>query len=261
MIEHRGISPLATGCWIACYRVEGDPATAAAGRCRRRWRRPSTNTSPYQRGEIDPGPRRRPAPPVAQAVGSALASSSQGRQSLLRRAERFRHGRQHHSAAGGANAFGHGGGHWLPPPARMLAGGQELHRQRAFLRQLQVDPGRTEVDQVAGGVDAGSSRSSLELLELLSVVTRSSARRWPTATNSASASTPLFVLRAIGDHVEFTTPTAPRIRSLLISRRKNWVAPSLRQLREALLQLRELTSGSRQPRATGFSSGRSWGCR
>src|SRR3546814_8421537 len=53
---------------------------------------------------------------------------------------------------------------------RLLARGHELHARRALLRQLQVDPRRREVDQLAGAVDGQVHRVLLaELLQLLRV--------------------------------------------------------------------------------------------
>src|SRR5690606_29632259 len=54
---------------------------------------------------------------------------------------------------------------------RLLARGQEPHRRRAFLGQLQVDPGGREVDQFAGGVDGQVHRVLVaEFLELALVL-------------------------------------------------------------------------------------------
>src|SRR3546814_2652595 len=64
------------------------------------------------------------------------------------------------SRRSGASARGH--------HVRLLARGHELHARRALLRQLQVDPRRREVDQLAGAVDGQVHRVLLaQLLQLL----------------------------------------------------------------------------------------------
>ena len=61
----------------------------------------------------------------------------------------------------------------------------------AFLRQLQVDPRRREVDQLAGGVEREVHRVLVaELLELLRVVAADPARGRDAAPCSKLQSTP-----------------------------------------------------------------------
>mgnify|MGYP006170205987 CR=1 FL=1 len=85
---------------------------------------------------------------------------------------------------------------------RCLAGGREAHVRRAFLRQLQVDPRRRQVDQLAGGVQRQVHRVLVaELLQLLRVVAADPARRGHADVLERRIHA-VLVLQPVGHHVE-----------------------------------------------------------
>ena len=141
---------------------------------------------------------------------------------------------------------------------RVLARGQEFHGGRAFLRQLQVDARRREVDQFAGGVEREVHRVLLaELLELLRVVAADPARGGdaaPARTRRRRRTRP-----SAGRRPRRTAACRPRRGSgrCDISGRKNCVAPSSDNCARPFCSCLSL-SGSRR-RARRNSSGAKFG--
>ncbi|KAG1441278.1 hypothetical protein G6F57_018752 [Rhizopus arrhizus] len=85
---------------------------------------------------------------------------------------------------------------------RRFAGGREAHIRRTFLRQLQVDPGRRQVDQVAGRVQRQVQRVLLAELFQLLLVAAVDPTRGGHADRLEGGFHAVLVLQAIGGHVE-----------------------------------------------------------
>src|SRR5690606_30332922 len=123
---------------------------------------------------------------------------------------------------------------------RVLARGQELDRGRALLCQLQVDPGRREVDQFAGRIDREVLRVLLaELLELAFVVAADPARGGDLYRLEHRLD-PVFVLQPVRGHVELQRADRAQHQVVGHQRAEELGRAFLAELGQALVQLLEL---------------------
>jgi hypothetical protein len=123
---------------------------------------------------------------------------------------------------------------------RRFAGGREAHVRRAFLRQLQVDPGRCQVDQVAGRIQRQVQRVLLaELFQLLLVAAVDPARGGH-ADRLEGGFHAVLVLQAVGGHVELQHADRAQDQVVAGQRAEELGRAFLGQLGQALLQLLEL---------------------